>query len=108
MKYTLALDIGTGSAKCALFGSGLSVLAEADAVYDVIVRYPSWAEQNAEDWWKAASEVISRVISGAGVLASDITAIAVSGQAASVLLVDTKGVPLYPALKKYHLRKYIT
>ena len=98
MQYSIAIDIGTTTVKCVLFGPGPSVIAEANKEYKTIMPRPSWAEQNPEDWWNGAVYGIKSVLAKSGVAAADIKVISVSSQAPCVLPVDKEGKALHNAM----------
>lgn len=95
---TLALDIGTTNIKCVLFGPGAAPVAQATREHSTEYPKPSWAEQRAEAWWDGAVETIREVLSKSGADASSIGAVAVSGQAPTLLALDAAGRPLAPAI----------
>jgi xylulokinase len=96
--YNLAIDIGTTNIKCVLFGPGAVPAAQATREHGTSYPGPSWAEQRAEDWWTGAVEAIRQVLSGSGVDSASIDAVAVSGQAPTLLALDADGAPLAPAI----------
>ena len=53
MTYLLAQDIGTSSAKAALFTSDGVLVRSCSTFYEVQRPAPNWAQQNAEVWWDA-------------------------------------------------------
>ena len=56
MTYLLAQDIGTSSAKAALFTSDGVLVRSCSSFYEVQRPAPNWAQQNAEVWWDAFCE----------------------------------------------------
>ncbi len=91
----LSLDLGTGSLKALLLDSGGQVRGEASRPYPVEAPFPGWAESNPEDWWQAAAEAARAAV---GPLAKQVVAIGLSGQMHGVVLSDTEGRPLRPAI----------
>jgi len=88
---TLAIDVGTGSARAALVDATGRILAIVAREYEQIVPAFGWSEQRPADWW--ASVVASiwdvlRLVDGATVRVS---AIAACGQMHGTVLIDQSG-----------------
>ena len=88
---TLAIDVGTGSARAALVDATGRILAIVAREYEQIVPAFGWSEQRPADWW--ASVVASiwdvlRLVDGATVRVS---AIAACGQMHGTVLIDQAG-----------------
>ncbi len=88
----LAIDVGSGSAKAALFEDG-ELLQSASAAYETRYATGGIAEQDANDWWGAVKQVC-RALKGAGELAG----IALTGQMQDVVLLDGDGAPIRPVI----------
>jgi xylulokinase len=58
----------------------------------------AWAEQDADDWWRAAQRATSAALDAAGVSGRDITCIGLSGQMHGAVLLDDRGAVLRPAV----------
>ncbi|MBR7137060.1 MAG: xylulokinase, partial [Clostridia bacterium] len=56
MRYLLGVDIGTSGTKSVLFDEIGTVVAHATVEYPMYQPKAGWAEQDPEDWWRAASE----------------------------------------------------
>ena len=95
---TLAVDIGTTNIKCVVFGPAAVPVAQATREHGTAYPRPSWAEQRAEAWWEGAVETIREALSASGADPVSIAAIAVSGQAPTLLALDAAGKPLAPAI----------
>jgi xylulokinase len=87
----LGIDIGTSSCKAAAFDENGRVLAQENSDYKVYYPHPGWAEQNPEDWWKAACSCIKSIIEGGRVSPKDIAGIGIDGQSWSAIAVDGNG-----------------
>ena len=96
MTYLLAQDIGTSSAKAALFTSDGVLVRSCSSFYEVQRPAPNWAQQNAEVWWDAFCENNHKLLDGLDI--SCLAAISVSGQMMGCLPIDTTGSPLYPSI----------
>lgn len=95
MTRVLAVDVGTSAVKVAIVDDGV-VTSSADEPYAVSSPHPGWAEQDAEDWWRATLRAAGETRAAAG--SGDIHAIAVTGQMQDLVCVDTDGVPTRPAI----------
>ena len=61
MTRLLGLDVGTSSVKgIAIDGDG-AVLAVAERGYPLSTPRPGWSEQDPEDWWRGAAEVLEEL-----------------------------------------------
>ena len=93
----LGLDIGTGGTRAVLVDQRGKLTASA-AVEHVAFRstHPGWAEQDPEDWWRAAQSAIRSVIATAG--APRIDAVGLTGQMHGAVMLDAAGEVLRPSL----------
>jgi xylulokinase len=88
------LDVGTTAVKgLAIDGDG-TVIAEADAAYELATPRPGWAEQDPEDWWRASEEVLGRLRGAAG----EPVGIGLSGQMHGLVALDGADDVLRPAI----------
>lgn len=76
----LGIDVGTSGCKTVLTDAGGHILATHTCEYPLYTPQPGWTEQDPEDWWQAAVQGVQRVIAQAGVPASAIAGIGLSGQ----------------------------
>ncbi len=93
---TIGIDIGTSGAKGVLLGAGGTVLARAGANYPLATPRPGWTEQQPQDWWQAAVEVLRRLTGAAE--ARTIAGVGLSGQMHGSVFLDAAGEPIRPAL----------
>jgi xylulokinase len=87
----LAIDVGTGSVRAALFHHSGRMLALSARQHDQIVPCFGWAEQGPADWWDAALESIRRVLETVESAAHRLSAIAACGQMHGTVLIDAEG-----------------
>ena len=64
MNYYIGIDLGTSSCKGILLNREGTVLAEHSVSYPVSTPYTNWSEQNPEDWYKAAAEILATLSKG--------------------------------------------
>lgn len=94
MQCILAFDVGTSGCKAILVSKEGKILQTTYEPYPTVYPQPLWAEQNAEDWWRAVCVTTRRVLEGAQVTPGDVLALAFSTQMVNVLPLGADGQPL--------------
>lgn len=94
-KLFIGLDIGTSSAKGVLVDEQGHVLARASGDYPLHVPRPGWTQQDPEDWWNAARQVLCELTAQAEVAP---TAIGLTGQMHGAVFLDAEGAVIRPAI----------
>lgn len=92
MARLIGLDIGTSSAKAVAIDEKGTLLGIASREYPLSVPQPGWAEQNPEDWWKAAEECLAEL------QAEKSDAIGLTGQMHGSVFLDSSDQVIRPAL----------
>ncbi|PPS45931.1 xylulokinase [Chroococcidiopsis sp. TS-821] len=90
----LGIDLGTSSVKALLLDTNGTVVREATCAYAVQAPQPGWAETDPEQWWNAVAIAVKNAVKNP----QDVQAIALSGQMHGVVLTDSEGTPLRPAI----------
>lgn len=98
MAYLLGIDVGTSGTKTLLIDEKGMIIASASEGYPLDTPRPLWAEQDPEDWWKAAVVTINKVIEDSGADAEDIKGVGLSGQMHGAVLLDKKDRVLRPGI----------
>ena len=93
-RYIIAHDLGTSGNKASLFDVDGKLLGSQVVSYDVQYFNGSWAEQDADDWWRAVCDSSKSLIAKTGVQPEEIGAVSFSGQMMGCLCVDRQGRPL--------------
>ncbi len=93
-KYIIAHDLGTSGNKASLFNVDGTLAGSTVYAYDVRYFNGTWAEQDADDWWKAVCVTSKQLIEETGVDPAEIGAVSFSGQMMGCLCVDKEGRPL--------------
>jgi xylulokinase len=96
--YLLGVDVGTSGVKALLIDPSGAVVASASESYPLYTPRPLWAEQNPDDWWAATCTAIRRVLEQAGVPASAVRGVGLSGQMHGSVFLDAHGESIRPAL----------
>jgi xylulokinase len=94
----LTLDLGTSSCKASLWNASGALLAAADESYPTHHPHPDWAEQHAEDWWRAACGAAHRCLAQHPGGEKGIAAIGLSSQREGVVPVARDGRALGPCI----------
>jgi xylulokinase len=93
----LGIDVGTGGTRALLIDRSGSVLASHSAAHaDIHSPHIGWAEQDPEDWWRAAKIAISGCLKAAN--NPKVESIALTGQMHGCVMLDAAGQVLRPAL----------
>jgi xylulokinase len=87
----VGLDVGTTGVKALALSPAGEVLARAEETYELSTPRPGWAEQDPEDWWRAAERALAR-------LGGRPTAIGLSGQMHGLVVLDGLDRVLRPAI----------
>lgn len=87
----IGLDAGTSLTKAAIFDLAGNQLAEAQHRTTVLRPHPGWSELDPAEAWKAALDVLGRVVRESGVDASRIRGIGLSAAMVGAWLIDADG-----------------
>ncbi|MGA7351319.1 MAG: xylulokinase [Acidobacteriaceae bacterium] len=91
----LGMDVGTGGTRAVLVDEKGQLVGSASAEHEPFrTPHPGWAEQDPEDWWRAAQKAIREVLAS-GV---HIDAVGLTGQMHGAVMLDKDGKVLRPAL----------
>jgi xylulokinase len=85
----VGLDVGTSAVKGVAIDEVGHVLATAGADYPLSRPQPGWTEQEPEDWWRAAEDVLSRLPEGP---------VGLAGQMHGLVVLDVERRVLRPAI----------
>src|SRR6516164_8653602 len=94
----LGLDVGTQSLRAALFDPAGACRGFAVAPIDTFHPQPAWAEQDAGQWWQAASAAVPQALDRAGASPADVAGIGLDCTACTVLPCKLDGTPVSRAL----------
>jgi xylulokinase len=97
MTYLLGIDLGTSAVKALLLDEGGRVLGFSREEYALLTPRLGWVEQDPFKWWRAAANVVRRVISDVE-KNSQLAAVGLSGQMHGTVLLDGKKAILNPAV----------
>jgi xylulokinase len=86
----VGIDVGTTAVKAIGLDDDGNVVARAEESYPLSTPRPGWAEQDPDDWVRAAERALAQV--------GDAAAIGYSGQMHGLVALDEHDVPLRPAI----------
>lgn len=95
---TIGLDVGTGGTRGLLVDAKGIVRGSAGHSYPVSFPEPLWAEQNPDDWQRAANEVLGALAARANEQRVEVKAIGLTGQMHGATVLDDRDKPLCPAI----------
>lgn len=99
MKYVLALDEGTTSARAILFNHAGEIQAVAQQEFEQLFPQTGWVEHGPEEIWAAQHRVALEVIQKTGITPRDIAAIGITNQRETTLIWDrATGKPIANAI----------
>jgi len=87
----VGLDVGTTGVKALALSPEGNVLARVEESYELSTPHPGWAEQDPEDWWRAAERALAA-------LGGQPAAIGLSGQMHGLVALDDRDRVLRPAI----------
>lgn len=99
MNYLIGTDIGTSGTKSIIMDTDGNLIADDLQEYDVLTPQPLWAEQWPDIWLDAVKRSIRAAVAKAGVAASDIKGLCISGlYGGSGIPVDREMKPVRPCM----------
>lgn len=99
MAYLLGIDIGTTNVKTIVLEAETGrTLASADREYPISQPQLGYAEQDPDDWWRAAVHTIQEALAQSGIDRQAVRAISLCGQMHGVTCIGADGRPLRPSI----------
>jgi sugar (pentulose or hexulose) kinase len=92
----IGVDIGSQSTKAYAVNTEGALLASSSFSYDISYPNQGWAEEDANLWWFGTKQILKDIFKK--VNPNDVSGIAFSGQAPTILPIDRQGNPLMPAI----------
>ena len=97
--YWLGIDVGTGGTRALLLDENGKIAAgHTEAHAEMRMDKPLWAEQDPDDWWRAAQAAIRGVLREAHIDGASIKGIGFSGQMHGLVMLDADGKVIRPSL----------
>jgi xylulokinase len=97
--WFLGMDVGTGGTRAVVMDADGKLISGASSEHAPFrTAHPGWAEQDPEDWWRAAQEAIRFALVAAPEPKQPIAAVGLTGQMHGAVLVDEAGQVLRPSM----------
>ncbi|MGN9164283.1 xylulokinase [Tissierellaceae bacterium HCP3S3_D8] len=98
MDYIIGIDIGTSGTRAVLFDEDLNIISSASEEYPLYQPQNGWAEQNPEDWAKAAINTIKTIMTSSSIDKENVKGIGLSGQMHGLVMLDEDNLVIRPAI----------
>lgn len=95
MSITLGLDIGTSGTRAVAVDEAGNIVNESFSEYPIMSPRPGWTEQNPEDWWNGAKQVLGTL---SAEIKDEIIGLGLTGQMHGSVFLDSAGEVIRPAL----------
>ena len=97
--WFLGMDVGTGGTRAVVVDADGKLISGASSEHAPFrTPHPGWAEQDPEDWWRAAQEAIKLALAAAPEPHQPIAGIGLTGQMHGAVMLDENGAVLRPSL----------
>ncbi len=99
MKYVVALDEGTTSARTLLFDEEARIRGVEQVPIQSVYPHDGWVEQDPEQIWQSQASALRRAVEKAQVAVHDIAAVGITNQRETTIVWDrASGKPIAPAI----------
>src|SRR5438128_545374 len=97
--YVAAIDQGTTSSRCMIFGRQGNVVAVDQKEHEQIYPRPGWVEHNPEEIWQRTQEVVQGALDKGGLRRENIRSFGITNQReTAVVWYRRTGKPIYNAI----------
>jgi glycerol kinase len=97
--YVAAIDQGTTSTRCMIFGHAGDVIASDQNEHAQIYPRPGWVEHNPEEIWQRTQEVVQGALHNSGLRRDQISAVGISNQRETTIVWNRRtGKPIHNAI----------
>ncbi|WP_320780621.1 glycerol kinase GlpK [Streptomyces sp. CRN 30] len=98
-RYVAAIDQGTTSSRCIIFGSDGGIVAVDQREHRQIFPKPGWVEHDATEIWSKVQAVVAGALAKAGLRAGQLSALGITNQRETTVLWDrATGKPVHNAI----------
>ncbi len=100
--FSIGYDIGSSSVKCCIWDISKSAVVASgqypETEMEIASPKPGWAEQEPQIWWEHVQLLTRKLLSGKGIRADKVGAIGIAYQMHGLMIVDSSGKVLRPAI----------
>jgi glycerol kinase len=97
--YVVAIDQGTTSTRCMIFGRAGNVVAIDQKEHEQILPRPGWVEHDPEEIWQRTQEVVRGALSMGGLRREQIASVGITNQReTTVVWSRSSGKPIHNAI----------
>src|SRR5260370_12103382 len=97
--YVLGIDLGTGGTRAVIMDDRGGIVASATAEHEPFASPKiGWAEQQPQDWWRAARLAVRQAIAQRKLQKEQIACVGFSGQMHGAVMLDDSNQVVRPAL----------
>ncbi|MBV9547500.1 MAG: glycerol kinase GlpK, partial [Chloroflexi bacterium] len=97
--YVAAIDQGTTSTRCMIFGQAGEVIGIDQKEHQQIYPRPGWVEHNPEEIWQRTQEVVQGALTRSGLERDQIVCVGITNQRETAVVWDRgTGKPIYNAI----------
>src|SRR6266850_2668746 len=97
--YVAAIDQGTTSTRCMIFGHSGNVVAVDQLEHEQTYPRPGWVEHDPEEIWQHTQQVVQGVLDKSGLQRDQIVSVGVTNQRETAVVWDRRtGKPVYNAI----------
>ena len=104
MSVLLGVDVGSSSCKVTAIDARGKVVGSGVQSYPTHYPKQGWAEQDPDDWYRAACQAIQACLASGGLEPAAVIGLAVDGPAHNVALLDDRGELVYACIHWSDLR----
>jgi len=98
MDLLMGIDVGTSGIKIVLIDRAGTIVASRTREYPLYTPKPGWAEQNPADWWNAARQGVTALLSENSTFKKSVRAVGLTGQMHGAVFLDAGNRVVCPAL----------
>src|SRR5260370_34431869 len=104
--WFLGMDVGTGGTRAVVVDASGKLISGASSEHAPFrTPHPGWAEQDPEDWWRAAQGAIRKALAAAPAQGQPIGAIGLTGLVHGAVMLDQNGAGLR-ASRVWHVTRH--
>jgi xylulokinase len=100
MACLIGLDIGTTSTVGILIRVPGGVLGIASRPVELRSLEPGWAEEDPEQWWSNACQIIRELLEKCGIAGEEVVGVGTAGMLPAIVLLDGEGRLLRPSIQQ--------